>query len=328
MKKQFHFACAICFICGLRFILCRWRNLRLPALFFFISIFFHTSFAQQLPQYSQYFLNDYAINPAVAGTSDHFEMRSNTRNQWVGITDAPRTFILSMHSPIKAKNMGLGGIIFTDITGPTRRIGAQFSYSYHLKLTENLKLGMGLSAGILQFAIDASKITLRDMGDNYFSTGVQSVVTPDFGFGLYLFHDKYFFGASAPQLTQNRLDFFRNIETQARLADHYYVTGGYKIDVGDDFQIQPMIMVKYVEPTPVQVDISTRFIFRDKFWLGGTYRTRDAASLMFGFIYQENMIFGYAYDHTISGLQKYSSGTHELMIGLRFGTTKSANSSE
>jgi Type IX secretion system membrane protein PorP/SprF len=44
--------------------------------------------AQQLPQYSQYMLNQMAINPAVAGKDEFSEVRSNNRLQWVGITDA------------------------------------------------------------------------------------------------------------------------------------------------------------------------------------------------------------------------------------------------
>ncbi|MFN7012961.1 MAG: type IX secretion system membrane protein PorP/SprF [Bacteroidia bacterium] len=30
------------------------------------------------------------------------------------------------------------------------------------------------------------------------------------------------------------------------------------------------------------------------------------------------MFFGYSYDYTITNLQKYSSGTHELMLGIKF----------
>ena len=47
--------------------------------------------AQQLQQYTQYMLNDLAINPAVAGKDNFADMRSNNRYQWVGMTDAPRT---------------------------------------------------------------------------------------------------------------------------------------------------------------------------------------------------------------------------------------------
>src|SRR5688500_2133531 len=110
--------------------------------------------AQQLPQYSQYMLNEMAINPAVAGRDDFAEVRSNSRQQWIGITDAPRTYMLTLQRPVTGRNMGLGMNLFTDIVGPTRRTGLSFSYAYHLKLNKELNLSFGLSAGILQCGID------------------------------------------------------------------------------------------------------------------------------------------------------------------------------
>ena len=45
--------------------------------------------AQQLPIYSQYMLNDFSMNPAIAGTQNYFDIKSDNRFQWIGITDAP-----------------------------------------------------------------------------------------------------------------------------------------------------------------------------------------------------------------------------------------------
>ena len=104
-------------------------------------------FSQQLPHFSQYFLNDYLINPAVAGSRDYFEGVSTHRYQWEGVTDAPRTYTLSVNGPTKNRKMGLGGYLFTDHAGPTRRTGFSLSYAYHLKINDGLKLGLGLNAG-------------------------------------------------------------------------------------------------------------------------------------------------------------------------------------
>src|SRR5437870_4542632 len=86
--------------------------------------------AQQLPQYSQYMLNQLAINPAVAGTSDHSEVRANVRNQWLGLPDGPRTYMMSLHGPLKDRKMGLGMNMYADIVGPTRRTGINLNYAY------------------------------------------------------------------------------------------------------------------------------------------------------------------------------------------------------
>jgi hypothetical protein len=37
-----------------------------------------------------------------------------------------------------------------------------------------------------------------------------------------------------------------------------------------------------------------------------------------GFLYKENLQLGYAYDFTTTNLGNYSTGTHELIIAVRF----------
>lgn len=284
---------------------------------------FVSSNAQQLPQYSQYLLNDYVINPAVAGSKPFFIGKANYRYQWEGITDAPRTYILSVNGPTPNNKVGLGGYIFTDHVGPTRRTGGYFSYTYHLKVTENTKLGLGLSAGLLQFMIDGSKITLKDQGDNIITGGVQSALIPDAGFGFHYYSDKWFLGASAPQLFRNRIKFFESgINPTGRLSNHFFFMGGYKFDLADDIQIEPTAMVKVVSPVPVQYELNVRGIYAEKIWLGVGYRYMDAITGMIGYTFAENISVGYSYDYTLTNIRNYSTGTHELMISLRFYDAK------
>jgi type IX secretion system PorP/SprF family membrane protein len=277
--------------------------------------------AQQLPQYSNYMINDYVMNPAIGGTNDYFEGKSNNRYQWIGITDAPRTYILSVNGPSKNLKMGLGGILFTDIVGPTRRTGLYGSYAYHLQVADKVKISLGISAGVLQFMVDGSKITLRDPADMVISSGLQSVVIPDFGAGIYAYSTdhKWYVGASVPQILQNRLKFFDNSTTSmSKLATHFYASAGYKFSIGENFKIEPSTCIKYVKPAPLQFDLGIRGIYKDKFWIGGAFRYLDAVSAMIGYTMQENITFAYSYDFTTTNIKKYSTGSHELMIGIRF----------
>lgn len=277
--------------------------------------------AQQLPHYSNYMLNSYVMNPAVAGSYQYFEGLSNNRYQWVGINDAPRTYMLSVNGPTKFENVGVGGTVYTDIVGPTRRTGFSLSYAYHLKVTSDIKLSMGLSAGLLQFAVDGSKIILYDPNDAAISTGIQSVLIPDFGAGLYAYpsNKKWYAGISVPQVMQNRIKFFDYTTSKTnKLATHFYGIGGYKFNINDDFVVEPSICIKYVKPAPLQFDLGVRAIYKEKVWLGTAFRLKDAVSVMVGYNLKENITFAYAYDFTTSEIKKYSNGTHELMIGVRF----------
>lgn len=277
--------------------------------------------AQQLPHYSNYMLNNYVMNPAVGGSNSYFEGISNNRYQWIGITDAPRTYILSVNGPTKSLNVGLGGMLFTDIVGPTRRTGFYLSYAYHIKVSEKVKVSLGLSGGVLQFMVDASKITLRNPSDLVISTGLQSVIAPDFGVGVYVYSmdKKWYAGASMPQILQNRINFYETTTSSlSKLATHFYVTGGYKYKLNDNITIEPSTLIKFVKPAPVQFDLGLRAIYREKMWAGFAYRYLDAVSVMVGYTMQQNLTFAYAYDLTTSNIRKYSTGTHEIMIGIKF----------
>jgi type IX secretion system PorP/SprF family membrane protein len=275
--------------------------------------------AQQLPQLSQYNSQDYLFDPAVAGSRPWFEIRSAHRNQWVGIQDAPRTFVLSATTPLGA-NMGVGGYIFTDNVGPSRRTGMQLSYAYHLKVTDDIKLGMGLSFGMLQFLIDGSKIQFHDPDEPLMDDQLRGSLMPDATFGVYLYHEKWWFGATAPQLLRNRVWFYdENDQSLSKLAAHYYAMGGYRLPLGSDLKLEPSFLLKYVDPVPPKIDLTATLRYKDMVWIGATYRTEDAVSLMVGYWMKKTFQFGYSYDLTMTNLRNYSSGTHEVMLGITLG---------
>lgn len=279
--------------------------------------------AQQLPQYTQYMLNDLAINPAVAGKDNYADVRSNNRYQWVGMTDAPRTYMLTLHSPLKNRHMGLGTHIYTDIVGPTRRVGISLAYAYHIKIAEKTRLSLGLSAGIQQWGIDGHKLHLHDSGDDNLLTQYQTKIVPDFGAGLYVHNEQWYIGLSAPQLYQSPIKLYEGGDNKGTLVRHFILNGAYKIKVSDDFKVEPSFLVKYANPTPLEIDLGARVIYQEQIWLGVGYRHHDAITALIGFMYKNYLMIGYSYDYTTTNLKKYSSGTHELMLGLRFSRQQS-----
>ena len=282
-------------------------------------------FSQQLPQYTQYMLNEMAINPAVSGKDDYADVRSNNRYQWVGVTDAPRTYMLTLHGPIKVKNMGIGMNLYTDIVGPTRRTGLNFSYAYHMKVKDDMFLSMGLSAGVLQWGIDGSKLILRDDGDQNLLSTYQTTYVPDFGAGLY-FHkkDRFYFGLSLPQIYQAPIKLYEGAGKNSKIVNHFNLNGAYKFDLGDDFKIEPSFLVKYEIPTPPKIDVGMRVIYQEQIWLGGAYRHNDAFTALIGYFYKNYLMIGYSFDFTTTNIKKYSTGTHEIMLGIRFSRKQSA----
>lgn len=274
---------------------------------------------QQLPQISLFPDNSYVLNPGIAGSNPWFEVKGMNRTQWTGITDAPRTFTLSVQGPLKNPHMGVGGYLFTDNAGPTRRTGIQLSYAWHVFLNDKVKLGLGLSGGVLQFAIDGSKIKLAQDGDPALLGQLQSQTVFDATFGAYLHSENWYVGFSLPQLLQNEISVFDSQKQELnKIEDHYYAMAGYKYAINDDLKVEPSVLLKYVNPVPLKWEANLRLWYKNMVWLGGSYRSADAVVAMAGYQFKESINLAYAYDITTSGLKNYSSGTHEILIGFRF----------
>tara|TARA_R110002049_G_scaffold58799_2_gene159523 strand:- start:3165 stop:4079 length:915 start_codon:yes stop_codon:yes gene_type:complete len=280
-----------------------------------------TATAQQLPQFTQYQLNDYIINPAVAGSRSYFEAKSNNRYQWEGITDAPRTFTLGINGPLKKENMGIGGYLFVDVTGPTKRTGFSLSYSYHVNLTEDIKLSFAANGGVTQYSLDGSEITLEDQTDDAFINNLQSELKPDAGFSFYLYGKNFYFGGSAPQLLQSDLKYEDVVGTSGRLVNHYFLMAGYTYEINNQFKLDPSAIVRFVTPLPLQYEATLRATYMDQFSVGLSYRQDDALAMLLGFTLNNTLTFGYSYDFIQSNLLNYSTGSHEFMVGIRFNDT-------
>ncbi len=136
--------------------------------------------------------------------------------------------------------------IYTDIVGPTRRTGVNFSYAYHLKLQHDLHLSFGLSAGLQQWGIDGSKVTLREEGDQQLLNSYKTTPVPDFGAGIYFYKkDKFYFGFSLPQLYQAPIGLYSGSSRSSKLASQYNFNAAYQVIIDDDFTVEPSFLVKY-----------------------------------------------------------------------------------
>ena len=280
--------------------------------------------AQQLPQFTQYMINDYVFNPAIAGIESSYQMKTNIRNQWVGVTDAPRTTVLSIYGKYRESNVGLGGVVFNDQVGPTSRTGLSLSYAYHFSLSDNMKMSLALSGGFTQIKIDPNHLHFKDF-EPQTQGGILSSSVPDATFAFYLYSKDWYVGASIPQLLNSNLGFFEddymeayNLDPDGSLERHYFAMAGYKWKVNYDYVLEPSVLIKSVAPAPTQVDFGVKVTYQNKLWLGTNYRSSGAIGLLLGYSIGDRYLIGYSYDMVTSGLGDYTSGSHEFMLGIKF----------
>lgn len=277
--------------------------------------------AQQLPIFTQYMFNDYILNPAIGGIHNYYQVKTTYRLQWSGIDDAPATFMLSTYGPHSSRDMGFGGYIFNDIVGPWSNIGFYFSYAYNFRLFNDVRLSLGLFAGGIQWKYDASSVEMFEVSDPLNKT--LSKFHPDASFGAFLYTSQWNVGFSANQLLFTRVDTKDSLNVASRLASHFYLTGMYKYTLNRDIDLHGSGWLKYVYPNPPQLDITVRGIYQKLAWFGISWRTSDAIAILIG--YNQGLVnIGYSYDITTSDLRKYSYGSHEVVIGVRFASIKSS----
>lgn len=276
--------------------------------------------AQQDPMVSQYMFNGLYLNPAYAGSHDYWTSTLNYRNQWVGLDGAPQTMIGAIDGPIRNKNIGLGLILLHDQIGVTAQNTAIVNYAYQIKTSATTKLALGVNAGFSQFSARLTDLTVWDK-DQVFQNDITSKVLPRFGVGMYYYGKKHYIGFSIPTLFayQKGMNFSLDLSRATFLRRHCLLTAGYVFGISRDIKLKPSVLIKYVENAPVQADFNLAMVYRDKFWIGASYRTSDAIAVILEYQTNEHFRVGYAYDITTSKLRNYSSGSHEIMIGWDFG---------
>lgn len=275
--------------------------------------------AQQLPLYSQYMLNDFFINPAIAGSKDYSPVLLSIHKQWIGIKDSPSTQTLSGHTMLSNNNVGIGAIIFNDDFGPESRIGIQAIYSYHFHIDRLNKISLGLAATAFQYKMDQRFFTLTIYDDPAITYMVEKTIVPDATFGVYAYGKKYYAGITAADLFQSKLKINRNLDDN-KMVRHYFVMGGYKFDFPNSpqLQIEPSLLMKMTEITPPQFDVNLKMYYDKDYWFGMSIRPGDSFITAIGFKHNQ-YYFGYAYDFTFSDLSSYTFGSQEIIFGVNVG---------
>ena len=278
--------------------------------------------AQQKPLTTLFMTNPFAINPAIAGTHNYFQIISTNRFQWVGFQDAPITNTLSIFGPTVKYPMGWGGTISYDVAGAFSIGTAHGSYAYYYAINEDLKVSMGLNLGIMQYRIDLSEVDVQDPGDPVYNGTQYTYYLPDASVGAYLYSSFYHVGFVATQLINNKINLGENPTGLSKLKSHFYLTAGYKYFINREWAVEPTFIIKKVTPAPYQLDFNVRGWYRNMLWFGTSYRTGEAISILAGYVYENKIQIGYSYDIILNPLGKYNYGSHELILSYKFNRIK------
>lgn len=256
--------------------------------------------------------NTLSINSGYTGTNGSLEAILLHRSQWTGIEGSPTTQTFGVHGKI-GNNAGIGLTVINDRIGPQNQQYFNGMFAYRINFSENTILSLGLNAGVNLLNIDWSKGIYKVDGDAAFNTNINNNTRLIIGSGAYLYGENWYLGLSIPNflITESYNDIE---ESLIRRRTHYYLQGGYVFNLSTSLKFKPTFLAKVVEGAPVSYDASLNFLMYEKLTLGVSYRFTDAISGLVGFQITNSFFLGYAYDRTITDLQKYNDGSHEIIL--------------
>lgn len=268
--------------------------------------------------------NPYYWNPGAAGLSNSINISGVYRQQWPNLEGGPLSQYLTVHMPAYILNGGFGLYFENDALGAekTSRYGGALNYQ---KITGQGILSLGVSAGIIQRSLDGS--LLRTPGGNYErNTNVNhndpllpvtrvSGQSPTFDLGLYYYSEKWEAGVSIHNVNESEIPLgdLKYINKRS-----YFAGLGYHGDLTSKISFHPYFFMN-TDAVQFQTNLSLLFVYNENLSLGGALRgynsqTLDAASLLLGLRISPNLQLFYAYDSTLSPLQPYTGGAHEIML--------------
>lgn len=272
-----------------------------------------TVFAQQDPQITMNMFNRLYANAGYAGSNNGICATAIHRQQWVGFDGRPQTTVLNVDATVKAIHGGVGLSVLYDVLGAQTNGAVKLSYAFRWDLGPGT-LGIGVEGGVLFNTLDGSQLSPIQQGDPNIVAGKSNGLVPDLGFGLYYHTDKLYAGISANHLIAPTIEFEQgSTSSEVEVARHYYAMAGYTWDINPTWGLAPSVFLK-TDAASTQFDVNLRALWKNMVWAGVSYRIDDAVGIMAG-VNIKGFKVGYSYDVTTNGLNSYSSGSHEIMLG-------------
>jgi len=303
--------------------------------------------AQQKGQYSQYQNNPYIINPAFTGIYDYLDLNVSYRRQWNGFKDAPQTYYVSAHKTLnkRPKNYrmssmrismpdqfdnlfhearrkvvhSLGGTIMSEQFGPFRKTLGAISYAAHFPLSKDYNLGLGMSFQSYKLLFDRNMVDLEieiDLTVDGFDSKYNSRTIQDANFGFVIYSKKLYFAYTADQILQNSLiSIDKELTPTTTIINTLFA--GYRFKLNKKINFIPSLLARYSINSPYTFNANVKFEVAKRFWFGLSYRDEDSVIGLFGLVINDVFKVSYSYDYTLSDLNKYNSGSHEIILGFK-----------
>jgi type IX secretion system PorP/SprF family membrane protein len=287
----------------------------------FIMSLTNSVVAQQTPLFSEYNYNPFIINPAYAGLTANTEFSISNSGFFSPFEGSPKSFSLSGHGSINNNKMGLGAGIVSDEIGVTKSTSFFAAYAYKIYFDfdndrpywQNYHpnvLSFGITAGIQQYQDNLTELGITN--DYVFAEDINATI-PTIGVGFLFNLNTLYVGFSSPNVIGDALVSDKSFN----ISNTYYGYFGYRFynNRFQDLIIKPNVLLKHEKGAPLQADINVAVSVRNKFELGGGYRTSNSFNLLAGLYVFNN--FRLIYNYNIATNDSPLGNTHGFILSYQ-----------
>lgn len=278
--------------------------------------------AQQSPQFSQFNLNKYLLNPAFGGLERSLSVTAFYRTQWDQIEGAPKQQGVNAHMPIYLLGGSVGFSLMNETAGLERN--SSFSLSYNaVRQMEIGLISLGASLGVVQKSIDFTRSLTPDgqyingINHNDPILGIDKAngINALWSLGAYFSNYWTEVGFRVQNLPRHSI---RLNDLNIDIGPNFTLFAEFKaLNAIGDYKIKPSLLInRNNQVTQIAGMALTEYgnIFGGIGFRG--YNANSIESLMFlmGIQIDKNYRISYSYDYGLNSIGRISDGSHEFIL--------------
>ena len=290
-----------------------------------IVICVHLTFnskGQESAHYSQFFFNPSSLNPSLTGIDGQPAAFLSYRRQWIGVEGSPVIGQFSIQAP-SPDRVAIGLNVNQDKRGVLETSSVLLSTAYNIPVNKEVffRFGFSLGAGFFKTDLNALRfgtIAADPVISNLPGSDLQLLANTGASLHAKAFH----LGLSIPNLF--RFNYLAaepfSVGTFGPL-DQIIIHGSYRYYLQKGkYLFEPFINYRFSQNRPSQLEAAGLLHLQNLVWVGASYKQDFGISGMVGFKFSSALAVGYSYSIKNTGINQLASPSHEVQLGMLFGT--------
>jgi len=290
----------------------------------FLLVFSYKAKTQEFPYH--YFSHTAPVisNPSLVAAQTSLDVQVGAYNLWAGGFKPVSDYLASFSYSPDAMNrrgygrqstrVGLGITLLNEKIGPFNQYILQLMYAYHIPLTREIQLSLGVCGIIENLNIDVISLSPLQPDDPRLLTGNNRSFLFDGGFGASILSENWVVGLSLLNLAPGTFRFSEEPAAEFSSFRKLFLSGSYFLGFGQNFGIQPHITLRNSNLKWLNYDASLKFDLQ-YFHVGAGFRSESSLFLFLNVPF-EGFTFSYTSENPLNANHMMGNG-HTFSVGWK-----------